>query len=256
MGHGVAGAAGYPVEPCGHGKRLDGVGVFTFGELAEQLHSLGAPLPVDGTGLVRVGVYLVHCVSGARGVCVAGEVGELVDFVGLVHAGADERVPDGKAFLGEGLALAHGLCAHGLAVEHGVPCPDDARGPLATGVPDAMAVAFPSECFRDLLFDGLGGGDVHGALLVGPGFSFGRLVERMRQRRQAGSVMRTSPALSCFGEPRPPWRGDACIRVRGLVPGDGSSEGVSRSLDAGQSPALLCVVCRQVGVLVASSAFP
>lgn len=58
--------------------------------------------------------------------------------------------------------------------------------------------------------------------------------------------MRTSPALSCFGEPRPPWRGDACIRVRGLVPGDGSPEGVGRSLDAGQSPALLCVVCRQL----------
>ena len=55
---------------------------------------------------------------------------------------------------------------------------------------------------------------------------------------------------------RPSWRGDACIRVQGLVPGDGSPEGVSRSLDAGQSPALLCVVCRQVGVLVASSAFP
>lgn len=114
------------------------------------------------------------------GVRVAGEVGELVDFVGLVHAGDDERVPDGKAFLGEGLELAHGLCAHGLAVEHGVPCPDDARGPLATGVPDAMVVAFPPECFRDLLFDGLGGGDVHGVLLGGPGFSFDRVVKRMR----------------------------------------------------------------------------
>lgn len=170
MGHDVAGAAGYPVEPCGHGKRLDGVGVFTFGELVEQLHSLGAPLPVDGAGLVRVGECLVHRVSGARGVRVAGEVGELADFVGPVHAGDDERVPDGKAFLGEGLELAHGLCARGLAVGHGVPCPDDARGPLATGVPEAMAVAFPPGCFRGLLFDGLGGGDVHGALLGGLGF--------------------------------------------------------------------------------------
>ena len=48
-------------------------------------------------------------------------------------------------------------------------------------------------------------------------------------------------SLSCFGEPCPPWRGDACIRVQGLVPGDGSPGGVSRSPDAGQSPALLCV---------------